>query len=162
MYFGYYFFVCIFFFFKQKTVDDMRISDWSSYVCSSDRVTGDASDEYDGSGGIEECGCGFDGPLEVFGQTAIAVAPCEGAFDDPSSGMDDEAGLIGEFADDFDRNGGGVPDAIAVVGAVAIGARAEGLPQVRLRAQATGAIAASPFGRMDQYETGAPSGLNHR
>src|SRR3546814_8092342 len=83
-----------------------------------------------GSGGIEERGCGFDGPLEVFGQTAIAVDPCEGAFDDPSSGMDDEAGLIGEFADDFDRNGGGVPDAIAVVGAVGIGARDEGMPLV--------------------------------
>src|SRR3546814_20398885 len=25
-----------FFFFKQKTADEMRISDWSSYVCSSD------------------------------------------------------------------------------------------------------------------------------
>src|SRR3546814_11343392 len=28
--------VCIFFFFKQKTAYDMRISDWSSDVCSSD------------------------------------------------------------------------------------------------------------------------------
>src|SRR3546814_2968608 len=27
---------CYFFFFKQKTEYDMRISDWSSYVCSSD------------------------------------------------------------------------------------------------------------------------------
>src|SRR3546814_2234703 len=27
---------CIFFFFKQKTAYDMRISDWSSDVCSSD------------------------------------------------------------------------------------------------------------------------------
>src|SRR3546814_5709099 len=34
-----YFFVLgfvIFFFFKQKTADEMRISDWSSDVCSSD------------------------------------------------------------------------------------------------------------------------------
>src|SRR3546814_3768832 len=30
-----YFFIC-FFFFKQKTAYDMRISDWSSDVCSSD------------------------------------------------------------------------------------------------------------------------------
>src|SRR3546814_5056005 len=105
----------MFFFFKAKTAYEVRISDWSSDVCSSD-LASDASDEDDGSGGIEGRGCGFDGPLEVFGQTAIAVDPCEGAFDDPSSGMDDEAGLIGEFADDFDRNGGGVPDAIAVVG----------------------------------------------
>src|SRR3546814_13003554 len=29
-------FVCIFFFIKQKTAYDMRISDWSSDVCSSD------------------------------------------------------------------------------------------------------------------------------
>src|SRR3546814_10764910 len=28
--------VCIFFFFKQKTAYEMRISDWSSDVCSSD------------------------------------------------------------------------------------------------------------------------------
>src|SRR3546814_18192314 len=30
------FLVCIFFFFKQKTAYEMRISDWSSDVCSSD------------------------------------------------------------------------------------------------------------------------------
>src|SRR3546814_4221943 len=28
--------LCLFFFFKQKTADEMRISDWSSDVCSSD------------------------------------------------------------------------------------------------------------------------------
>src|SRR3546814_4817830 len=33
--FSYVFFVC-FFFFKQKTAYEMRISDWSSDVCSSD------------------------------------------------------------------------------------------------------------------------------
>src|SRR3546814_7214336 len=30
------FFSCLFFFFKQKTAYEMRISDWSSDVCSSD------------------------------------------------------------------------------------------------------------------------------
>src|SRR3546814_19715787 len=35
-YYGYYF---IFFFFKQKTAYEMRISDWSSDVCSSDLRT---------------------------------------------------------------------------------------------------------------------------
>src|SRR3546814_2392309 len=30
-----YFYVCIFFFFKQKTAYEMLISDWSSDVCSS-------------------------------------------------------------------------------------------------------------------------------
>src|SRR3546814_1135746 len=31
--------VCLFFFFKQKTAYEMRISDWSSDVCSSDLGT---------------------------------------------------------------------------------------------------------------------------
>src|SRR3546814_7053480 len=30
---------CVVFFFKQKTADEMRISDWSSDVCSSDLIT---------------------------------------------------------------------------------------------------------------------------
>src|SRR3546814_10264460 len=30
--------VCVVFFFKQKTAYEMRISDWSSDVCSSDRL----------------------------------------------------------------------------------------------------------------------------
>src|SRR3546814_14890213 len=34
--------VCLFFFFKQKTAYEMRISDWSSDVCSSDLVEGRA------------------------------------------------------------------------------------------------------------------------
>src|SRR3546814_7042226 len=33
--------VCIFFFFKQKTAYEMRISDWSSDVCSSDLIRDD-------------------------------------------------------------------------------------------------------------------------
>src|SRR3546814_3299741 len=33
-------FFCLFFFFKQKTAYEMRISDWSSDVCSSDLQTG--------------------------------------------------------------------------------------------------------------------------
>src|SRR3546814_20667705 len=32
--------VCVFFFFKQKTAYEMRISDWSSDVCSSDLAGG--------------------------------------------------------------------------------------------------------------------------
>src|SRR3546814_4921562 len=34
----YYFYLC-FFFFKQKTAYEMRISDWSSDVCSSDLIS---------------------------------------------------------------------------------------------------------------------------
>src|SRR3546814_6219889 len=33
----------MFFFFKQKTAYDMRISDWSSDVCSSDLIAGSVS-----------------------------------------------------------------------------------------------------------------------
>src|SRR3546814_8172812 len=36
------FYVCILFFFKQKTAYDMRISDWRSDVCSSD-LNGDSA-----------------------------------------------------------------------------------------------------------------------
>src|SRR3546814_5358329 len=35
--------VVVFFFFKQKTAYEMRISDWSSDVCSSDLVEGEAA-----------------------------------------------------------------------------------------------------------------------
>src|SRR3546814_3906476 len=34
-------FICFFFFFKQKTAYEMRISDWSSDVCSSDLLSVD-------------------------------------------------------------------------------------------------------------------------
>src|SRR3546814_2185533 len=33
---GFFYFIFVFFFFKQKTAYEMRISDWSSDVCSSD------------------------------------------------------------------------------------------------------------------------------
>src|SRR3546814_5114887 len=36
--------VCVFFFFKQKTAYEMRISDWSSDVCSSDLSDGVQAD----------------------------------------------------------------------------------------------------------------------
>src|SRR3546814_9768551 len=41
-------FCWLFFFFKQKTAYEMRISDWSSDVCSSDLL---ADDAVDGAGG---------------------------------------------------------------------------------------------------------------
>src|SRR3546814_3978300 len=34
-----FFFIVVFFFFKQKTAYEMRISDWSSDVCSSDLLS---------------------------------------------------------------------------------------------------------------------------
>src|SRR3546814_14373803 len=37
--------VCLFFFFKQKTAYEMRISDWSSDVCSSDLALADTGEK---------------------------------------------------------------------------------------------------------------------
>src|SRR3546814_8725080 len=37
--------LCLFFFFKQKTAYEMRISDWSSDVCSSDLLLSSEEDE---------------------------------------------------------------------------------------------------------------------
>src|SRR3546814_17043965 len=41
------YFVFVFFFFKQKTAYEMRISDWSSDVCSSDLPIGDREGSHD-------------------------------------------------------------------------------------------------------------------
>src|SRR3546814_16933460 len=38
--------MCFFFFFKQKTAYEMRISDWSSDVCSSDLIFAQASNDW--------------------------------------------------------------------------------------------------------------------
>src|SRR3546814_2929969 len=45
----FYVFLALFFFFKQKTAYEMRISDWSSDVCSSDLVA-EAAERIDGRG----------------------------------------------------------------------------------------------------------------
>src|SRR3546814_2644924 len=47
-------FIFIFFFFKQKTAYEMRISDWSSDVCSSDLI------KECHLPGVELAGCRFD------------------------------------------------------------------------------------------------------
>src|SRR3546814_8822680 len=44
--------MCVFFFFKQKTAYEMRISDWSSDVCSSDLL--EETRRVENSGGIQE------------------------------------------------------------------------------------------------------------
>src|SRR3546814_2696094 len=57
----------IFFFFKQKTAYEMRISDWSSDVCSSDlrALVGDASQEEDAAT--------FAAAAEAWAPLAVAV-----------------------------------------------------------------------------------------
>src|SRR3546814_9988607 len=62
VYFSFFFWLlfCFFFFFKQKTAYEMRISDWSSDVCSSDLVYRPVGCEacnhtgYSGRSGIHE------------------------------------------------------------------------------------------------------------
>src|SRR3546814_10500968 len=48
---------CVFFFFKQKTAYEMRISDWSSDVCSSDLI-GVTDAEAEGVGVVLVAQCG--------------------------------------------------------------------------------------------------------
>src|SRR3546814_3997763 len=45
---GLHAYVLVFFFCKQKTADEMRISDWSSDVCSSDLIRADRQDALQG------------------------------------------------------------------------------------------------------------------
>src|SRR3546814_6431579 len=56
-----YFFILIFFF-KQRTSYDMRISDWSSDVCSSDLLPAAAHRAGSGAGNTGSCGTGTFGP----------------------------------------------------------------------------------------------------
>src|SRR3546814_2902118 len=56
-----YWFMFVFFFFKQKTAYEMRISDWSSDVCSSDLIV-DALDplgKHPAAPRIKRCGFGM-------------------------------------------------------------------------------------------------------
>lgn len=64
---------------------------------------------------LEEGGCRGDRRLEVLGEPAVPVEPCEGALDHPAARMDDEAGLIGDAADDLHVDAGGVGHAFGVV-----------------------------------------------
>src|SRR3546814_1944198 len=58
----------VFFFFKQKTAYEMRISDWSSDVCSSDlRTAGYSPDD---AGGLD----GLASPCKPFDATALSAS----------------------------------------------------------------------------------------
>jgi hypothetical protein len=81
-------------------------------------LSGEAPDEEHDGCGIEKGSGGVDGSLEVLGEAPVAVDPCKEALDDPAPGEDDEASLTGDFADDFDGDAGGLPDAVMVIDAV--------------------------------------------
>src|SRR3546814_4008816 len=65
--FGYLFFLVVFFFFKQKTAYEMRISDWSSDVCSSDLPILDTQKEAIWAFRQIEIGLDYSEQLETFG-----------------------------------------------------------------------------------------------
>src|SRR3546814_3100298 len=81
-----YFCFCCLFFFKQKTAYEMRISDWSSDVCSSD-LGSSASTTWSGIrvSAVTALLLGTSIPSMVFAQT-IAEAP---AASDDSTGLQD-------------------------------------------------------------------------
>src|SRR3546814_4073265 len=68
--------ICLLFFFKQKTAYEMRISDWSSDVCSSDLV-GAFSDKADADDVVERLKTagfiGFSEPVKTAGGTLYRV-----------------------------------------------------------------------------------------
>src|SRR3546814_19464115 len=70
-------FVVLFFFFKQKTAYEMRISDWSSDVCSSDLLSGGADDGSQGQafGAVGGLGVGSDRLVERHGVVAHEDPP---------------------------------------------------------------------------------------
>src|SRR3546814_20755682 len=80
---------CVFFFVKQKTAYEMRISDWSSDVCSSDLV--DAVDVV----GVDQVAVGVDR------EVVVAECACPG-FGAPRTGVgeDHRAAVVREAADD--------------------------------------------------------------
>src|SRR5690606_35784476 len=82
------------------------------------RCSRQSADHEHGSGGVEECSGGLEGCLDVLGEPAISVDPCEEAFNDPPPRQDDEAGLPGDFADDFNGDAGSLRDALMVVAAI--------------------------------------------
>src|SRR3546814_3511035 len=68
----YVFFVCMFFFFKQKTAYEMRISDWSSDVCSSDLIGRAFVDRHCLAGAGRACAKDF--RLVIAGEERLAGA----------------------------------------------------------------------------------------
>src|SRR3546814_10251369 len=70
-----YYILYLFFFFKQKTAYEMRISDWSSDVCSSDLIAfSEADGRPDEEGAAQRIIGRRIGVAAVLGRAAIVVA----------------------------------------------------------------------------------------
>src|SRR3546814_8764995 len=66
-------FGCVFFFFKQKTAYEMRISDWSSDVCSSDLLATRGRDRRD-AGPARDAHAAVSRPIRGTGANRLTVA----------------------------------------------------------------------------------------
>src|SRR3546814_14868505 len=90
-----------FFFFKQKTAYEMRISDWSSDVCSSDLVAPFAFLER----GIDEDLDEFVGADQLARHQAFAAERRDESGQHDQSGIDEEFRHLGDAADILDPVG---------------------------------------------------------
>src|SRR3546814_5002334 len=90
-----------FFFFKQKTAYEMRISDWSSDVCSSDLISA-ASEEQ--SGGIDQVNRAVSQMDEVTQQNAALVEEAAAA----AGSLQEQAQRLAEAVAVFKINAGEV------------------------------------------------------
>src|SRR3546814_9242452 len=66
--------IVLFFFFKQKTAYEMRISDWSSDVCSSDLIGGTGNLQKLGAGTLTLTGANTYGNTQVQAGTLVGNA----------------------------------------------------------------------------------------
>src|SRR3546814_487795 len=117
----------------------MRISDWSSDVCSSDlRISPDR---------------------DVQHRRELQVLDRDRCLRDWRT----RASLVDRHVQSLFFNMAKIAASgrLGLVGAVGIGARDEGMPLVRLLEQGHRAIAVLHIGRMDQYDKGATIGIDH-
>src|SRR3546814_9971823 len=84
-------FLCWFFFFKQKTAYEMRISDWSSDVCSSD-LAAVGGEWFDGLRGVERRGAGAGPRQRAAGRERRRDRPAAGGAGPGGGGDPDPAG----------------------------------------------------------------------
>src|SRR3546814_3137844 len=82
--------MCFVFFFKQKTAYEMRISDWSSDVCSSDLVNGSGNaGQYEGQANGSLATAEDDGDMVTCTPRScngsMRTTPCQIAVDDSAS-----------------------------------------------------------------------------
>src|SRR3546814_1824829 len=87
----------MFFFFKQKTAYEMRISDWSSDVCSSDLINDEAGEAVvaasDGKAAYFRCDIAQEEDVKALvAQTLAAFGGLDGAFNNAAI---PQAGQIG-------------------------------------------------------------------